>query len=128
MPNYKQMYDKAVKDNTVEQLTPEYMEWKKPDDRVIGCFISRGVVESSGGGGQYYQYVFETDKGRVKFHMGRATDNDVGASLTPGVVYCITFLGKEEISGSRRVNKFNVEEIGPSGDFVAPSTDITKDE
>lgn len=128
MSTYKQMYDKAVKDKTVEQLTPEYMEWNKPDDQVIGMFVSRGVVESSGGGGQYYQYVFETDDGRVKFHMGRATDNDVGSSLTPGVVYCITFLGKEEISGGRRVNKFNVEEIGPSGDFIAPPLDSSKNE
>ena len=122
------MYEQAVKDKAVKQLTPEYMEWKKPDQNVIGAFISKGVVESSGGGGQYYQYVFETDKGHVKFHMGRATDNDVGASLAAGVVYCITFLGKEEISGGRRVNKFNVEEIGPSGDFVAPALDSSKDE
>jgi len=125
MSTYKQMYEQAVKDKAVKQLTPVYMEWKKPNDQVIGAFISRGVVESSGGGGQYYQYVFETDKGHVKFHMGRATDNDVGTSLVQGVVYCITFLGKEEISGGRRVNKFNVEEIGPSGDFVAPSSELS---
>ena len=79
MQSYKAMYEQAVKDKAVKQLTPEYMEWKKPDQNVIGAFISKGVVESSGGGGQYYQYVFETDKGHVKFHMGRATDNDVGA-------------------------------------------------
>ena len=127
MSTYKQMYDKAVKDKAVKQLTPEYMEWKKPNDQVIGAFVSKGVVESSAGGGQYYQYVFHTDDGHIKFHMGRATDNDVGASMVSGVIYCITFLGKEEISGGRRVNKFNVEEVGPSGDYVAPEPSLEKD-
>lgn len=127
MNSYKQMYDQAVKDKAVKQLTPEYMEWKKPDDQIIGAFVSKGVVESKAGGGQYFQYVFETDKGHVKFHLGRSTDNDIGASMVPGMVYCITFLGKEEISGGRRVNKFNVEEVGPSGDFVAPPLEAGKD-
>ena len=118
MSTYKQMYDKAAKEKGLKQLTPVYQEWKKLNDQVIGAFISKGTVESSAGGGQYYQYVFETDEGNVKFHMGRAADNDVGAVLTPGVIYAITYLGKEEISGGRRVNKFNVEEIGPSAGYI----------
>lgn len=118
MSTYKQMYEKALKDKSLKQLTPVYQEWKKPNDMVIGAFISKGMVESSAGGGQYYQYVFETDTGNVKFHMGRASDNDVGAVLTPGVIYAVTYLGKEEISGGRRVNKFNVEELGPHGDYT----------
>lgn len=123
MSTYKEMYEKAKKDKGLKQLTPVYQEWKKPDDQVVGAFISKGEVESSAGGGKYFQYVFETDKGNVKFHMGRAADNDVGAVLAQGVIYAITFQGKEEISGGRRVNKFNVEEIGPSGSYVAPESD-----
>ena len=123
MKNYKEMYDQAVEGKAVKQLTPEYMKWNKPDEQVIGMFVSRGAVDSSAGGGQYYQYVFDNDKGRVKFHMGRATDIDVGASLVQGVIYCITFLGKEEISETRSVNKFNIEEIGPLADYVAPPLD-----
>lgn len=123
MSTYKEMYAKAKKEESLKQLTPVYQEWKKPEDQVIGAFISKGTVESSAGGGQYYQYVFETDEGNVKFHMGRASDNDVGAVLVPGVIYAITFLGKEEISGGRRVNKFNVEELGPTGDFAPPASD-----
>jgi len=112
------MYEKAAKEKGLKQLTPVYQEWKKPNDQVVGAFVSKGLVQSSAGGGEYYQYVFETDDGNVKFHMGRASDTDVGAVLTPGVIYAITYLGKEEISGGRRVNKFMVEEIGPSADFV----------
>ena len=118
MQTYKEMYEKAQKEHSLKQLTPVYQEWKKPNDRIIGSFISMGEVESSGGGGRYFQYVFATDDGNVKFHMGRAADNDVGASLTPGVIYAITYLGKEEISGGRRVNKFNVEELGAMGSFA----------
>ncbi len=122
MQTYKQMYEQAQKDKSLKLLTPKYQEWKKPDDQIIGAFISKGEVSSSAGGGQYFQYVFETDKGNVKFHMGRAADNDVGAVLTPGIIYAITFLGKEDISGGRRVNKFNVEELGPTADYQpAPS-------
>ncbi|GAG28426.1 unnamed protein product, partial [marine sediment metagenome] len=123
MKTYKQMYEQAQKDESLKQLTPEYMEWKKPDQQVIGAFISKGLVSSSAGGGDYYQYVFGTDTGNVKFHMGKASDNDIGAVLVPGVVYCITYLGKEEISGGRSVNKFNVEEIGPVGEFAAPAAE-----
>ena len=118
MQTYKQMYEKAQKDKSLKQLTPVYQEWKKPNDQIVGAFISKGEVESSAGGGRYYQYVFQTDDGNVKFHMGHAADNDIGAVLTPGVIYAITFLGKEEISGGRRVNKFNVEELGTEGSYV----------
>ncbi len=128
MSTYKQMYDKAVKDKAIKQLTPEYMEFNKPGIKVIGAFVSKGVVESSAGGGEYFQYVFETDDGRVKFHMGRATDSDVGKKLVEGMIYSITFEGKEEISAGRRVNKFNVEEIGPSGEFVAPEANAGNSE
>ncbi len=123
MQTYKEMYDKAKKEKSLKQLTPEYKEWKEPDDMVIGAFISKGTVESSAGGGQYFQYVFETDEGNVKFHMGRASDNDIGAVLVPGVIYAITYQGKEEISGGRRVNKFMVEELGPVADYSSPAAD-----
>ena len=117
MLSYKEMYDKAVKGKTARQLTPVYLEWKKPEQQMIGAFISRGEVSSSTGGGSYFQYVFETDKGNVKFHMGTNADNDVGAVFVPGVIYSIIYMGKEEISTTRRVNKFIVEEIGPSAAY-----------
>ena len=117
MLTYKEMYNKAVKDKTARVLTPVYLLWEKPDQQMVGVFISKGEVSSSTGEGTYYQYVFETDDGNVKFHMGTNADNDVGASFVPGVLYSVTYLGKEEISKTRRVNKFNVEEIGPMADF-----------
>jgi len=119
MNTYKQMYEEAVKDKAVKQLTPEYKKWGKVGEKVIGAFISKGAVESTVNEGSYFQYVFETDQGNVKFHMGKATDNDVGATLVPGIIYCITYLGKEEISSTRRVNKFMVEEIGPMASYAS---------
>ena len=116
MLTYKEMYEKAVKAKTARQLTPEYLEWKTPKQQMVGAFISRGQVTSSTGTGTYFQYVFETDDGNVKFHLGSNADNDVGAAFVPGVIYSITYLGQEEISTTRRVNKYNVEEIGPVAD------------
>ncbi len=123
MLTYKEQYEKSVKDKTAIQLTPVYLAWEKVNQQMIGAFINRGEVSSSTGGGSYYQYIFHTDDGNVKFHMGSNADNDVGASFVPGVIYCITYLGKEEISSTRRVNKFNVEEIGPSAAYSAEPAD-----
>ena len=117
MLSYKEQYEKAKKAKTVIQLTPEYLEWNKPEQQIVGAFISRGEVSSSSGGGTYFQYVFETDDRNVKFHMGTNADNDVGASFKPGVIYSIIYMGQEEISTTRRVNKFIVEEIGPSAAY-----------
>ena len=122
MKSYKQMYEDAKKSKDVKQLTPVYQEWKAKGDIIVGVFVSKGTVQSSSGGEPYYQYVFETDEGNVKFHLGRAADTDVGVVLKPGVIYAIEYLGKDDISGGRRVNKFNVEEIGPTGDFTPEIT------
>ena len=124
MQTYKEMYEKGQKDKSLKLLTPVYQEWKKPGEQVIGAFISKGEVSSSVSEGRYYQYVFETDKGNVKFHMGSSADNDVGAALVPGVVYAITYEGKEELPRGRRVNKFLIEELGPTADYSSePATD-----
>ncbi len=43
--------------------------------------------------------------------------------LGKGVVYAITYMGKEKISGGRQANRFNIEEIG-----VADVVDETEEE
>jgi len=115
MKSYKEMYADSKKGGAVRQLTPAYKEWKKAGDQVVGAFISKNLISSSVGEGSYNQYVFETDDGVVKFHMGHATDTEVGEQFVKGMIYAIEYLGQEKISGLRSVNKFNVEELGPSG-------------
>ena len=119
MKSYTQMYADSKKAGAVRQLTPTYHEWKSKGDIIVGVFISKNSVASTAGEGSYNQYVFETDDGVVKFHIGHASDTEVGEQFARGMIYAIEYLGKEKISGLRSVNKFNVEELGPTEAVVS---------
>lgn len=110
--SYKELYESSRKANTLKSVTPEYFKWKKEGDQVIGAYISYSPVQSRMGDKEYNQYIFETDNGLVKFALGRATDNEITPILARGVVYAVTFRGKEDIAGGRSVNRFEVEEAG----------------
>lgn len=112
MGNYRKMYEEASKKKSLHSITPVYREWGKEGDRVIGAYVSKAEVVGRLGGQTYNQYVFDTDEGLVKLSLGKATDNEVGQSFREGVIYGITFQGKEKIAGGRTVNKFLVEEVG----------------
>ncbi|GAI56426.1 unnamed protein product [marine sediment metagenome] len=82
---------------------------------------------SSLGGGEYNQYLFETDEGLVKFALGRSGDGEIGAVLEKGHVYQVEFLGQESISGGRKVNKFNCIEVGFGEEIVSDKKKSGKD-
>lgn len=121
METYKQMHEEAKKAKALKSLTPGYHDWKKDGKTVIGAFVSFAQVEGTLGSKSYNQYIFDTDKGLVKFSLGGAADNEVAAILSPGTVYAIEYLGKEEIKGGRHVNKFDIVEIG-AFDIPPPRT------
>ena len=110
--SYAQLYANSRKAKTIKSVTPVYYKWKKKGDQVIGAFVSYSPVQSRLGDKEYNQYIFETDSGLVKFALGRSADNEVTPILGRGVVYAITFQGKENIAGGRSVNRFEIEEIG----------------
>lgn len=114
---FKRMYADAVKAKAIKQLTPAFVAWEKSGQQIIGCFISRNEVTGTLGGKAYYQYLFDTDEGRVKFSLGSSADGEVGATLVPGQVYGVTYKGKEKIKGGRQVNRFNVEELGAADEL-----------
>jgi len=117
MGNYVKQLEVAKKAGQLKDLTPEYRKFEKKGDLIVGAFISKALVSSGLGEAGYNQYVFDTDDGVVKFHMGKAADNEVSEVFTPGMVYAITYQGKESISGGRTVNKFDVVEVG----YVEPA-------
>jgi len=123
MKSYQELYEAAKKGKATKQLTPEYIKWETEGQQVIGAFISFNPVQSRLGGTEYNQYIFETDKGLVKFALGRSADSEFTPQLAKGVVYAITYMGKEKIAGGRSVNRFSVEEIG-----VADMVDNTEEE
>jgi len=123
MKTYKQLYEEAKKAKSLRALTPAYHKWEKGDEQIVGAYISQNAVQGSMGGISYNQYIFETDKGRIKFALGRAADGEFGDMFVRGLVYSVTFKGKERISGGRSVNRFEVEEIG-----LAAQLDDTQEE
>ena len=114
MKSYRELYASAKKSKAVKQLTPKYFKWEDAGQVIIGAYINQNAVQSRLGGTEYNQYIFETDEGLQKFALGRAADSEFAEMFVRGVVYAITFEGKEKISGGRSVNRFNVEEIGIS--------------
>ena len=133
MSDYKSMYNRAKKDGTVIKRTAQYKEWDEKGDIIIGKFISANPVQSKMSDGSYNQYLFETDDGLVKFALGKSTDQEVSEILVKFNIYAIEFLGQEDLTGGRRVNKFNVLEIAPPGEPgaeqpVKPKSGTTLDE
>jgi len=116
MKTFRDMAAEAVKAKTGRSLTPNYLEWKEKGQDMVGVFISKTEIVSSAGDGSYNQYLFQTDEGNVKFHLGRAADSEVGEVFRPGIIYSIIYKGQEDIGGGRRVNKFDILEIGPVGE------------
>ena len=116
MTDYQKQYDDAKKAGEVKSITPTYMEFKKAGDTIVGLLKGKTLVEGQKDGSTYSQYVVMTDKGLVKFALGRATDREIEPMLRNGHVYAFTFEEKVKLSGNRTVNKFKVVEFGePEG-------------
>ena len=125
MSEYSKQYEDAKKAGELKTITPTYMEFKKAGDTIVGLFKGKTVVEGQKDGSTYNQYVVMTDKGLVKFALGRATDREIQPMLRPGHIYAFTFEDKVKLSGNRTVNKFKVVEFGePEVEKSPPDDDI----
>jgi len=111
MDSYKDQLAKAKKGKTTRSLVPKYHDFKSDGELIVGAFVSLAAVDGQAGEKSYNQYIFDTDDGLIKFHLGSAADNEVAAQFVEGVVYAIEFEGKEEISRNRSVNKFDIFEV-----------------
>jgi len=118
MTNYKKSYDEAKKAGKTIERTAKYIKLDTKGEIIVGRFISAQAVASNLGGDTYNQYLFETDEGFIKFALGRAADHEIGAVLIKNCVYAIEFLGQEDLTGGRRVNKFKMVEVPVEGGEV----------
>ena len=124
MSTFKGFYEQAKKDKTLKPVTASYKKWEKDGDEVIGQFVSRSTVDSSMGTGTYFQYLFKTDEGMIKFALGSSNDNEIGAIMSPGLVYRIVYKGKEDLQRGRRVNRFECENIPVDAELLEDVADI----
>jgi len=109
--NFKEMYEKRQQEGRIKDLTPEYITFTEKGDSILGRLIGITDVISTLNEGTYNQYLLETDDGMKKFALGNATDKELINTLIVGGIYVITFEGKEQLKGGRRVNKFSIESI-----------------
>jgi glycerate kinase len=123
--SYKEMLIAAKKAKKVERLETEFIQFKKSGIEVIGRLLNKVPVNSQTGTGHYYQYLMDTDNGKVKFALGSAADNDAGALMVIGGIYSIVFKGKEQLSGGRKMNTFEILQIeAPPESAVGGDSDI----
>ena len=109
--SYLQAAQKALKEGKGNNITPTYLTFDENRKVICGRFLNKAPVASSVSDGTYNQYLFDTDDGLVKFHLGSATDNEAGAVMKTGNVYHIEFLVKEDLKVGKTVNKYHIEEI-----------------
>jgi len=125
MTEYQKQYEAAQKAGETKTITPEYVEFKKAGDTVVGLLRGWTPVSSAKDEGTYNQYVVDTDKGLVKFALGRATDREISLMLKVDHAYAFVFEGNVKLSGARTVNKFKVVEFGkPEEEGSPPDDDI----
>ncbi len=108
---YKEIAAEAKAKKVSVDLTPTFFQFKDEGDSIVGRYLSASPVQGKKNAGTYLQYVFDTDDGAVEFHCGGQFDTRVGARMTPGKIYSITFLGKRDLEGGHRVNDFEAVEI-----------------
>lgn len=123
MVSYKDQLKAAKTNKTVETIDVAFIQFKDKGAKVLGRFLKRTEVESTRENQTYMQYLFDTDEGKVKFHLGRVADGEAGSLMRTGCVYEIVFQGQESIGGNRRVNLFNISHIALETDPPVGSDD-----
>lgn len=123
--SYKKQFQDAKTAKKTRDLSPDYREWKKDGDQIVGRFLAKNSVAGQLAGKNYNQYLFDTDDGLVKFALGSATDNEAGALMGVGGVYAVLYHGKEDLKGGRSINRFEIVEIeAPSDVAIGGQSDI----
>lgn len=122
--SYQDAWKQAEKENTVHDVSPTWTPFEKKGQSVIGKLLGTAEIESSLSKGSYLQYLMDTDDGLIKFHLGRAADNELHTVLKVGNVYKITYLGKETIKGGRQVNQFKVLSSSTPVDLSTSNSDV----
>lgn len=110
--NYADFVSNQAKTGKPVELTPKFVKWTTADQTIIGRYLAKIETIGKRANSAYYQYLFDTDGGRVKFSLGAVTDKQIADALTVGNVYKITFLGKLALEGGTAVNQFDVQDFG----------------
>lgn len=121
---YKEAFKASQKEKLARPLIPVLFKFEKEGETVVGKLISVTAAESAMGEGTYNLYTLDTDDGLIRFSLGRVADQNLTNLLRAGRVYAFTYQGKEDLSGGRRVNRFEVYEVPYTDVEVEPGKDV----
>ena len=112
---YKEMAERADREQSAVVLTPVFKTFGMVGDSILGRYMSAQEVKPSSGEGQPYRdYVFETDEGLVRFHLGAQTDKELSGAMFIGGVYRITYREEVKLAKGRRTKKYDVVQVQAS--------------
>jgi hypothetical protein len=112
---YKELREKAEKEKSGRVLTPAFVKMEAIGSNVTGKFVSSGIVTPPGENQTpYLNYLFDTDSGLVRFHLGSQTDKELAGAMLPGGVYSITYREDVKLAKGRHTKKYDVIELAPA--------------
>lgn len=107
----KDRFKAAQKSGGAKDLGIQFIRFDKEGVEVLGLYLSKAIVEGGKFKGQYFQYIFSTDDGPVKCHMGGAFDSEYAEMLEKGELYFIRFDGSETIDENKVMKRYTVKHI-----------------
>lgn len=112
--DYKAMYEAAKKTGKLQRPTYRIHTWTDDNALLIGRV--KTITEFTDG--KFEQackaYLIETNDGAVSCVLGSYTDAQLEATVKPGTVIAILYLGQKQLEDSRKVNMFDVDIIEES--------------
>ena len=109
--NYGDLFEDRKKNGKLDDITPQYFEFKSEHEVLVGRFIDRVPIKSAKNEGTYFQYLFDTDNGKVKFQCGGVFDKDAGSLMVPDHIYALEYLGKKDSGKGNPFRTFRVSEL-----------------
>lgn len=114
MGTYADAYKEASRKEGTKEIGVTYFKFEEVGKHIVGVYVGFNPVPGQYQGQEYNQYLFETDDGPIKFHLGAAADRDYAPLLVIGEIYMVRYDGKQDIGKGQQVNRFHVEHIDKS--------------
>ncbi len=115
--SYAEQLKRAEAAKATRELAPVFFKFEVEGVTIVGKLLSKTKVTSRQSGGEYMDYVVDTDDGTVHFACGNQFDEKIGHMLLEGSVYAWTYKGKRDIGKGRKVNEFSCVVVPTDGEL-----------
>ncbi len=112
--DYTKLAEEAKKQKRVTDITIVFEKMRDVGQKIVGQLIGLQRIRSRSSGGQYLQYLIETDAGTRKISFGAAYDREMIPVLHINNVYEWEYLGKKDLAGGNAINQVKTNLIDES--------------